>query len=61
MFVLMILIVPVKQKTNLFNPDEIRATEISFGKRDKIRAFRKDRWKREDRFAKKRGDKKALR
>jgi hypothetical protein len=32
----MVRIVPVKQKTNRFNPDEIRATEISLGKRDKF-------------------------
>ena len=40
-------IVPVKQKANRFNPDEIRATKISLdrlGKRDKLRAFRPVSW-----------------
>jgi hypothetical protein len=32
----MVLIVPVKQKTNRFNPDEISATKISLGRRDKF-------------------------
>jgi hypothetical protein len=30
----------VKQKTDGFNPDEIRATEISLGQRDNFRGFR---------------------
>jgi hypothetical protein len=36
----MVEIVPVKQKTKRFNPDEIRATEISLGKRDKFSSLR---------------------
>jgi hypothetical protein len=31
-----VMFVPVKQKTNRFNPDEIRATKISLGRRDKL-------------------------
>jgi hypothetical protein len=33
----MVGLVPVKQKPNRFNPDEIIATEISLGKWDKFR------------------------
>jgi hypothetical protein len=36
---MIVLVVPVKQKTNRFNPDEIKATEISLGRRDKFRAL----------------------
>jgi len=39
MMVTMVEVVPVKQKTKRFNPDEIRATEISLGKRGKFGSF----------------------